>query len=86
MDFEEILAYSIFSVILLAILSALGIACLAPKNVDYYYLSLGRDSHMATCVYAHWTWHTDERSFCTNSKDEALDFVTKANATLKKGN
>lgn len=57
----------------------------APKNVDYYYLSQGSgENHTATCVYAHWTWHPDEVSFCTDDRDKALDFVTRGNASLKK--
>lgn len=54
-----------------------------PKNVDYYYLSDSAATATATCVYAHWTWHTDEKAFCTDDYIRALDFVNKANASRK---
>ena len=67
--------------IVVAALTFLGFVFAAPHNVDYYYLSNATNKPMAACVYAHWTWHPDEISFCTNNKDEALDFVLKANQT-----
>lgn len=74
-----------FFVALLAAVLGIGIALFAPKNVDYYYISLGQENTSATsCVYAHWTWKTDEKSFCTDDKDRALDFVTRANQSLPK--
>jgi predicted membrane channel-forming protein YqfA (hemolysin III family) len=57
---------------------------LAPKRVDGYYLSHGGGTSAAVCVYAHWTWHVDEMSFCTDDQQKALDFVTKANASIAK--
>lgn len=58
----------------------------APKKVDGYYLSHGSSStgQAAVCVYAHWTWHVDEMSFCTDDQQKALDFVAKANASIAK--
>jgi hypothetical protein len=71
-------AFVVFALVLITLM-------FAPKNVDYYYLSQAGSSHnTATCVYAHWTWHLDEVSFCTNDYQQALDFTAKANATLIK--
>ena len=53
------------------------------KRVDDYYLSQGRGSGVAVCIYAHWTWHPDELVFCTDDAQKALDVLTKAKATLK---
>jgi len=60
----------------------IGFFC-TTKKVDGYYLSHAQETSMATCIYAHWTWHVDEISFCTNNYQEALDFVAKANATVR---
>jgi hypothetical protein len=77
----------------MAFLIVLGISALvfvgvyvsAPKNVDYYYLSHGSQSTTGgTCVYAHWTWHNDEVAFCTDDRERAIDFVTRANQSLPK--
>jgi hypothetical protein len=46
--------------------------CLADKKVDDYYLS-NAGSNTLTCVYAHWTWHTDEKAFCTNDVPMAIE-------------
>jgi hypothetical protein len=55
----------------------------APKNVDYYYLSQGGGSTISIpCAYAHWTWHLDEKAYCSDDKDKVLDFLAKANASL----
>jgi hypothetical protein len=70
---------------LLAALIALvtiTIFCFAPKNVDYYYVSNG-ESGTASCVYAHWTWHPDEKAFCSDDRERTLDFATKANQALR---
>lgn len=67
----------------LALLSLIIVFVLAPKNVDYYYLSHGAAQSNSNCVYAHWTWHTDEIAFCTDDYQRALDFTTRANASLK---
>lgn len=66
-----------------AILSTLYV--FAPKKVDGYYLSNARNGGavMATCVWAHWSWHADEQAFCTNNYQEAVEFATKATAALK---
>lgn len=60
------------------------VLALAPKNVDYYYVSHSGQSNTAICIYAHWTWHVDEISFCTDDEAKAMDFVTKANQSIKR--
>ena len=83
-DWDQI-GLAIIAVVVIAFATLGVIALAAPHNVDYYYLSKGgmENSGQATCVQAHWTWHTDEISYCTNDAQQALDFVTKANASLK---
>lgn len=81
-DWNEIWA-SVGVLTVLLFVAFLGILAFAPKNVDYYYLTTANTQHSTTCVDAHWTWHTDEVAFCTDDKDKALDFVTRANASLK---
>jgi len=56
---------------------------LAPKNVDYYYLTKS-DGDSGICVTAHWTWRADTRVYCTDDATKALDFTAKANTTLRK--
>ena len=85
MDYEDFFDWGWRIALLVAILAAVGLGvkvAAAPKNVDYYYLSHSNGSQVATCVYAHWTWHTDEVAFCTDDAVKALDFATKANADL----
>jgi hypothetical protein len=71
---------------LLAVIAAatLGVALIySPKNVDYYYVSsTSGDGGAGFCVWAHWTWHNDERAFCSDDKDRVLDFTSRANLTL----
>ena len=67
-----------------AVVVFLGVFIMAPKNVDYYYVSTASGSEPVICAYAHWTWHADERAYCSDDKDKVLDFVTKANASLRK--
>lgn len=83
-DFVSGLWHTVGAAIVVAIV-VLGVSFVfAPKKVDGYYLSQSTQrTGMATCVYAHWTWHTDEQSFCTNSYQEAVDFMNKANASVR---
>ena len=82
-DWERLWAL-LLGVALFALI-ALGVASvIAPKNVDYYYASHGSGAQSNTCVWAHWTWHTDEQAFCTDDYQRALDFLAKANGTIKK--
>ncbi len=74
-------ALFIFAVFLAVTLGMFALC--APHNVDYYYLG-SSGNNTATCVYAHWTWHTDEKAFCSNNYQEALDMATKATTLLPK--
>ena len=75
--------HSIGILVVLLAISFLGLIALNPHHVDSYYISGARDdSPSTTCVYAHWTWQTDEKAYCSDDKDKILDFANKANATL----
>ena len=76
--------HSVGVIVVLGIAVFVGMFAFATKNVDYYYLSQGGSNSNAACVYAHWTWHSDEKVFCTDDYNKAIDFATKANATVKK--
>jgi hypothetical protein len=68
---------------LVFVVGVVGIAALLmPHEIDYYYFGSG--DHTSTCVYSHWSWHPDERVFCSDSYDRAVDFTTKANDSLEK--
>ncbi len=65
------------------LVTLVGTVAVSQKDVDYYYLSsISNGGLPVMCVYAHWTWHQDERAYCTDDKDKALDFTAKANSTL----
>jgi hypothetical protein len=82
-DFEGIWHVVGISLVLsLAVL--IGVLICAPKDVNYYYLSQGANSGASACVYAHWTWHGDEKAFCSDDYNKALDFAARANNTVKK--
>ncbi len=79
----ENICKAVGTLVVLAGATLLLIIILAPKNVDYYYASRGdHDSNPGICVYAHWTWHSDEVVYCSDDKDKVLDFIVKANAAL----
>lgn len=82
LDWENVWA-SILAGAVIGALILVGIVSFSPKNVDYYYLSHPSEVG-GGCVYAHWTWHSDEKVFCSASKDEVLDFYTKANLNMHK--
>lgn len=86
MDLIEKIWHFVGMLVLLILAGLLTALVLAPKKVDGYYLSQGSGSQgqAAVCVYAHWTWHVDEMSFCTDDQQKALDFVAKANASIAK--
>jgi hypothetical protein len=76
--------WQLFGMAILAAAATMLVAfILSPKKVDGYYLSRGQNSTGNVCVYAHWTWHTDELAFCTDRYADALEFATKANASMK---
>lgn len=63
----------------------IGITALVTSHdVDYYYVSQGGSNSSAFCAYAHWTWHTDEKAFCSDDYIKVLEFVVVANETLPK--
>ena len=62
--------------------TGIGVWVFSPKNVDYYYASSAGGETLGFCVYAHWTWHVDEIAYCSDDKNNVLDFVARANATI----
>jgi hypothetical protein len=88
MDGEEYASRLMWTTAALVIVGAVAMIfgwILAPKNVNYYYLSHGGGGvQNANCVFAHWTWHPDEVAFCTDDYQRALDFAARANAGLLK--
>lgn len=65
-------------VVFLTLLTVGIIAISADHQVDYYYLSGGGDG--ASCVYAHWTWKSDEKVWCSTDPGKVLQYVQYANA------
>lgn len=63
------------------VVALLVVVFFAPKEVDYYYVS---GENTGECVFAHWTWHTDERVVCTASADDAVRIMQDANVALPK--
>jgi hypothetical protein len=74
---------TLFICLVILTVGFLGKLATAPKNVDYYYMSHGSSTGPAVCVYAHWTWHQDEVTMCTDDAMRAEDFTAKANAGLR---
>lgn len=85
MDWDDVWG-SVAVLGVIAIVAVGVVFIFAPKNVNYYYLGhgSGNGSANANCVYAHWTWHTDEIAFCTDDYQKALDFTKQANSGLLK--
>jgi hypothetical protein len=54
------------------------------RELKSYYLGPTSYSAPAFCVRAEWTWDEDPVVFCTDDRDRAIDFVKRANETLKK--
>ncbi len=77
-----IIAGSILAVALIAGF----ISAIAFTHVDRYYISstsTGRVSSV-TCAWAHWTgWHNDEIAFCSDDSSKVIEWVAKANASIK---
>ena len=72
--------------LVLAAATILGIFILSPHNVDYYYMSSqSTGTAGGYCVFAHWTRHGDEKAYCSDDKDKAIDFAVKATAALPHG-
>jgi hypothetical protein len=69
--------------LVIAVATTAGIFLFTTHNVDYYYLSSSSTGEASGyCVYAHWTWHGDEKAYCSDDKDKAIDFAAKATAIL----
>ena len=85
MDWDiEITIWHLLLIAFLILIAVLGTMLLvSTKKVDAYYLSRGSNTYAGVCVYAHWTWHSDEQAFCTDDYNKALDFVERANKTIK---
>ncbi|HEX5426569.1 MAG TPA: hypothetical protein VFW94_23680 [Candidatus Acidoferrales bacterium] len=81
-DWED-LWLGLLAAVAVGVLLSVGVIAFAPHNVDYYYVSRGTSGDTGTCVWAHWTWHTDEKAWCTNDPAQALDFAAKATAALR---
>lgn len=80
MDWEQIWA-GIGSAAAVAALTLGLTAIIKPHKIDGYYLS--HQNSQNVCVYAHWTWHSDEVVYCTDRPSDAIDFAVKANALVK---
>lgn len=86
-DITTLMWQGVLAALVLAAACFVGKWIVSEKKVDGYYLSKGSNGlggSQATCVYAHWTWHHDELSFCTNNYQEALEFVERGNASVRK--
>ena len=78
--FEDIWEAMWAGLIVVAVLS-LGTLFFAPKNIDYYYAGGGQDG--TSCVYAHWTFHADEKAYCSSDPSKVLMFMSYANNHLR---
>ncbi len=59
----------------------------APREVDGYYMGTNDSNsvYAATgCVYAHWTWHSDQRVSCGKMEDmlATLERLNKVGKTV----
>lgn len=82
MNSKTIIALSIFGVALVAGF----ISSFSLTHVDRYYVpsTQTRQVSSVTCAWAHWTGlHPDEIAYCTDDASKAVDWVAKANASLK---
>lgn len=69
-----------FLVALMLVLSGMYAWIWSTKRVDGYYASVGE---RGTCAWAHWTWHADEKAFCSDDPFRVLQFIKQANAEIK---
>lgn len=78
---------SVVALVALGILSIAGfISAIAISHADRYYVSSPRTGSVSsvTCAYSHWTGlHVDEISFCSDDANKVIEWVAKANASLK---
>jgi hypothetical protein len=65
-----------------AVLAVIFIAITADHSVKSYYLE--NDTRApAICIKAEENWVVDDVIYCTDEYTKAIDFVVKANASLK---
>jgi hypothetical protein len=80
----EILWPNVFSVLGVivgcAILTIILWAITATKDVKYYYAGEGVKG---VCVKASRSWQIDDTVFCSDDYNKVVDFVNKANMSLK---
>jgi hypothetical protein len=79
---KTIIAASLSGVLILAGL----ITAIASAHVDRYYVSSAHTGQISsvTCAWAHWSgWHTDEIAFCSDDANKVVEWVAKANTSLK---
>lgn len=78
---------SIIALVVIGVLAVAGfISAFAFTHVDRYYASSTRTASVSsvTCAWSHWTgWHMDEIAYCSDDASKVIDWVAKANASLK---
>lgn len=81
MDFDEVAGWIVCGIVSIGLVVGTVAIC-AKHTVDYYYPT--SPSEGKVCVYAHWTWHEDEKAGCFNTPAEALEFAREATQLVKK--
>lgn len=78
---------SIIALVVIGVLLVAGfISAFSLAHVDRYYVSSTQTRQVSsvTCAWAHWTgWHPDEIAYCSDDAAKTVEWVTKANASLK---
>lgn len=78
---------SIVALVAVVFLTLAGfISAFSLSHVDRYYVAssgTGRVSSV-TCSWAHWTaWHPDEIAYCSDDANKVVEWVAKANGSIK---
>jgi hypothetical protein len=74
-DWEDV--WLVLFITLLVVGAAFGgFAVAQPHVVDSYYASQG-------CVWAHWTWHSDERVMCPTDTGTLPELTDRFNKTVR---
>ena len=56
-----------------------------PPVLQGYYLGHKSENHAPSfCVMAEWRWDLDDVVYCTDDYNKALDFVERANKTMRR--
>jgi hypothetical protein len=73
-------------VAVIALFTVLIVFVVVSPTLRGYYLSppSGHGNVPAVCVCAEWRWLEDDVVFCSDDYNKALDFVERANKTLRK--